>query len=161
MFKKPKPLNDPQDYDHAWQYALFLLNLSMRTVFEVEQKMLKRGYDKTVIKKVINNLKEDKFLDDDNYAEVFINSMKNYKTWGRFMMKKKMLEKKLPKDLIEQKLSELVTEEDELEIAKRFVGKQITDLKDLNKIDYQEKQKLMRKLTARGFGFDVVSKIVN
>lgn len=159
MFKKPKTLQDPNDYDHAWQYALFLLNLSMRTVSEVEQKMVKRGYGKKVIIQVINNLKEDKFLDDDNYAEVFINSMKNYKTWGRFMMKKKMLEKKLPASLIEQKLSELVTDEDELEIAKRFVSKQINDSKALKKLDYQEKQKLMRKLMSRGFAMDTVVKL--
>lgn len=159
MFKKPKTLQDPNDYDHAWQYALFLLNLSMRTVSEVEQKMVKRGYGKKVVIQVINNLKEDKFLDDDNYAEVFINSMKNYKTWGRFMMKKKMLEKKLPASLIEQKLSELVTDEDELEIAKRFVSKQINDSKALKKLDYQEKQKLMRKLMSRGFAMDTVMKL--
>lgn len=159
MFKKPKTLQDPNDYDHAWQYALFLLNLSMRTVSEVEQKMVKRGYGKKVVIQVINNLKEDKFLDDDNYAEVFINSMKNYKTWGRFMMKKKMLEKKLPTSLIEQKLSELVTDEDELEIAKRFVSKQINDSKALKKLDYQEKQKLMRKLMSRGFAMDTVVKL--
>lgn len=159
MFKKPKTLQDPNDYDHAWQYALFLLNLSMRTVSEVEQKMVKRGYGKKVIIQVINNLKEDKFLDDDNYAEVFINSMKNYKTWGRFMMKKKMLEKKLPASLIEQKLSELVTDEDELEIAKRFVSKQINDSKALKKLDYQDKQKLMRKLMSRGFAMDTVVKL--
>lgn len=159
MFKKPKTLQDPNDYDHAWQYALFLLNLSMRTVSEVEQKMVKRGYGKKVVIQVINNLKEDKFLDDDNYAEVFINSMKNYKTWGRFMMKKKMLEKKLPTSLIEQKLSELVTDEDELEIAKRFVSKQINDSKALKKLDYQDKQKLMRKLMSRGFAMDTVVKL--
>ncbi len=159
MFKKPKTLQDPNDYDHAWQYALFLLNLSMRTVSEVEQKMVKRGYGKKVVIQVINNLKEDKFLDDDNYAEVFINSMKNYKTWGRFMMKKKMLEKKLPASLIEQKLSELVTDEDELEIAKRFVSKQINDSKALKKLDYQDKQKLMRKLMSRGFAMDTVVKL--
>lgn len=160
MFKKPKILQNPKDYDHAWQYALFLLNLSMRTVSEVEEKMLNRGYDKGVITQVINNLKEEKFLDDSNYAEVFINSMKNYKTWGRFMMKKKMYEKKLPKDLIEEKLEELVTEKDEKEIAKRFLQRLFPDLNEIKELEYSEKQKVMRKLMSRGFGFEVVSKII-
>ena len=160
MFKKAKPLKDPDNYEHGYQYALFLLNLSMRTVGEVKEKMINRGYDSKVINLVINNLIEEKFLDDSNYAEVFINSMKNYKSWGKFMMKKKMYEKKLPKDLIEEKLEELVSEKDEREIAKRFLQRLFPDLDKIKELEYEEKQKVMRKLMSRGFGFEVVSKIV-
>lgn len=161
MFKKAKPLKDPQDYDHGYQYALFLLNLSMRTVGEVKEKMTQRGYTPKVIKEVINSLLEDKYLDDDNYAEIFINSMKNYKTWGRFMMKKKMFEKKLSKELIEEKLLELLTEPDELEIAKRFLQRLYPDLKAIKKLEYDEKQKVLRKLMSRGFGMDTALKFIS
>lgn len=160
MFKKAKPLKDPKDYDHAWQYALFLLNLSMRTSGEVKEKMTRRGYDKKVINLVTNNLAEEKFLDDENYAEVFINSMKNYKSYGLFMMKKKMYEKKLPRELIDEKLDELVSEKEELKIAKRFLEKQVTDLKEIKKMDYEDKQRLMRKLVSRGFGINIATKLI-
>ena len=160
MFKKAKPLKDPADYDHGYQYALFLLNLSMRTVKEVQEKMTKRGYTTTVVNEVINNLLLEKYLNDDNYAEVFINSMKNYKTWGRFMMKKKMYEKKLPKELIEEKLSELVSDEDERTIAQRYLEREYKETK-LSELSYDEKQKVMRRLLSRGFGMDVVTKLVN
>lgn len=159
MFKKAKPLKDPSDYDHAYQYALFLLNLSMRTVGEVQEKMKNRGYEKKVINRVVETLLEDKYLDDQNYAEIFINSMKNYKTWGRFMMKKKLYEKKLPKELIEAKLEQLITDKDELEIAQRYLQKDFKDLKLLAKLDYEDKQKWMRKLMSRGFGMDVATKL--
>lgn len=159
MFKKSKPLKDPQDYDHGWQYALFLLNLRMRTVAEMEEKMARRGYIDRVIAEVINNLLQEKFLDDDNYAEVFINNMKAYKTWGRFMMKKKMYEKKLPKELIEKSLSEFVSEEDEREIAERYLQREYKDV-DLRSLDYQDKQKVMRRLLSRGFGMDTATKLV-
>lgn len=160
MFKKAKPLNDPSDFDHAYQYALFLLNLSMRTIGEMQDKMNKRGYDKKVINHVIEVLLEDKYINDENYAEIFINSMKNYKTWGRFMMKKKLYEKKLPKELIEQKLEELVSDEDELEIATRYLQKDFKDIKLIKKLEYQDRQKWVRKLMSRGFGMDVVTKLI-
>ncbi len=160
MFKKAKPLKDPSDFDHAYQYALFLLNLSMRTVGEMQEKMNKRGYEKKVINHVIEVLLEDKYINDENYAEIFINSMKNYKTWGRFMMKKKLYEKKLPKDLIEQKLEELVSEDDELEIATRYLQKDFKDIKLIKKLEYQNRQKWVRKLMSRGFGMDVVTKLI-
>lgn len=161
MFKKPKPLKDPADYDHAWQYALFLLNLSMRTVAEVREKMLKRGYDKKVINLVINNLQEEKYLDDNNYAEVFINSMKNYKSYGLIMMRKKMYEKKLPKEIIAEQLSNLVTEGDEQEIAARYIQKHFGELKKIKKLDYEAKQKIVRRLASRGFSLDSIRGLIN
>lgn len=160
MFKKAKPLKDPSDYDHGYQYALFLLNLSMRTVGEVKEKMTQRGYDKKVIKEVINSLLQDKYLDDQNYAEIFINSMKNYKSWGRFMMKKKLYEKKISQELIEEKLNELVSQDDEEEIAKRFLQRLFPDLKIIKKLEYDEKQKVLRKIVSRGFGMDVATKFI-
>lgn len=160
MFKKAKQLKNPDDYEHGYQYALFLLNLSMRTVAEMKDKMATRGYTPTVINEVINNLLQEKFLNDDNYAEVFINSMKNYKTWGRFMMKKKMYEKKLPKDLIEQKLTELVSNKDEREIAARYLEREYKGV-DFKDMPYDEKQKVMRRLLSRGFGMDNVTKLLN
>lgn len=159
MFKKAKPLKDPADYDHGYQYALFLLNLSMRTVNEVREKMTKRGYASTVINEVINNLLQEKYLDDENYTEVFINSMKNYKTWGRFMMKKKLYEKKLPKELAESKLAELVSDEDELVIAHKYLEREYKNI-NLAELSYEEKQKVMRRLLSRGFGMDSVTKLV-
>lgn len=159
MFKKAKPLKDPADYDQGYQYALFLLNLSMRTVNEVKEKMQRRGYVSTVINEVINNLLQEKYLNDENYAEVFINSMKSYKTWGRFMMKKKLMEKKLDSALIEEKLEELVTPQDEKEIAKRYLERQFKDV-NMAALEYDEKQKVMRRLLRRGFGMDTVTKLV-
>lgn len=161
MFKKSKPLKSPEDFDHAYNYALFLLNLSMRTVAEVQEKMTKRGYVKAVIAEVINRLLEDKYLNDENYAEVFINSMKNYKTWGRFMMKKKMYEKKLPKDLGEEKLEELVSEQDEIEIATRYVEKSFGSLKEVKKLSYEDKQKIIARLAGRGFGFGLIKQVID
>lgn len=160
MFKKTKPLKDPTDYDHGYQYALFLLNLSMRTVEETREKMTRRGYTSTVINEVINNLLQEKYLNDDTYAEVFINSMKNYKTWGRFMMKKKLYEKKLPKELIEQKLEELVNEKDELTIATRYLEREYKSV-EIQDLTYEEKQKIMRRLMSRGFGLDIAKQLVN
>ncbi len=160
MFKKSKPLKNPSDYDHGYQYALFLLNLSMRTVEEIREKMARRGYTATVINEVINNLLQEKYLNDDNYAEVFINSMKNYKTWGRFMMKKKLIEKKLAKELIEQKLSELVSDEDELKSATRYLAREFKDV-EIKELSYEEKQKIMRQLMSRGFGIDTAKQLVN
>lgn len=160
LFKKGKPLKKPDDVDHGYDYALFMLNLRMRTESEMREKMLGRGYYPDVVDAVIQRLFEDRYLNDEHYAEVYIESMKRYKYYGSYMMKKRLYEKKVPKEIIEQKLSELLTESDEIDIATRYIEKEFGKLKDVRKFEYAEKQKVMRRLLSRGFGIDVVKRLV-
>lgn len=160
MFKQSKPLKKPDDPEHAYEYALFMLNLRMRTENEMREKMQKRGYYPNIIDETIQRLYQDRYIDDAHYAEVYIESMKRYKYYGAFMMKKRLFEKKVPKEIIEEKLAELVTAEDEKEIAARYVEKEFGDLKEVRKFPYEDKQKVMRRLLARGFNIDVVSTLV-
>lgn len=156
MFKPAKPLKKPDDEEHGYNYALFVLNLSMRTETEMKEKMLKRGYFPEVINKVIKRLIEDRYLDDKRYAEVFLESMKRAKYYGQFVIRRKMMEKKLPKEIIANTLKEFLSDEDEKEIATRYLEKNFGELKTLGKLPYEEKQKIMRRLLSRGFGIDLV-----
>jgi regulatory protein len=160
MFKKSKPLKKPEDHEHAYDYALFLLNISMRTEAELREKMLMRGYYPNIIDEVVGRLYQDRYIDDARYAEVFIENMKRYKYYGGFMMKKRLFEKKLPKEIIEEKLNELVSTDDEKEIATRYVEKTFGPLKEIRKFEYEDKQKIMRRLLSRGFGLDLVKELV-
>jgi regulatory protein len=161
MFKKGKPLKKPDDVDHAYDYAIFLLNLSMRTERELREKMATRGYFPNIIDEVVAKLYQDRYLDDARYAEVYIESMKRSKYYGSYMMKKKLFEKKVPKEIIDDKLAELLSEDDEREIATRYVEKNFAPLEEVAKFQYDEKQKVMRRLMSRGFGLDIAKELVN
>jgi regulatory protein len=161
MFKPSKPLKKPGDVEHAYNYALFLLNLSMRTEGELREKMQRRGYLSEIINEVIVRLKTDRYVNDEHYAEVFIESMKRYKYYGSFMIKKKLFEKKVPKEIIESKLEEFLTEDDERGIAKTYVEKNFGKLSEVRKFEYSEKQKIMRRLMARGFNLDLAKSLVS
>lgn len=160
MFKPAKPLKKPDDVEHGYEYALFVLNLSMRTEAELREKMSKRGYFPEVINNVIERLYKDRYIDDKRYAEVFIESMKRGKSYGQFMIRRKMIEKKLPKEIIQESMREFLSEEDECEIAIRYVEKNFGALKSVAKLEYDEKQKIMRRLLSRGFAIDLVKNIV-
>ena len=160
LFKKSKPLKKPEDVDHAYDYALFMLNIRMRTETEIREKMATRGYYESVINTVIDRLYADRYLDDERYAEVYIESMKRHKYYGAFMMRKRLYEKKVPKEIIASKLAELLTESDEIEIATRYVEKEFGPVPEVQKFNYDEKQKIMRRLLSRGFGLDVVKRLV-
>lgn len=160
MWTRSKPLKNPTDKKHAYEYAVFLLNASLRTEREVQEKMQRRGYHPDTIGTVISELKSLKFINDENYTELFIDNMKRFKFYGMFMMKKKLMEKKVPMPIIEKQLAELVSEEDEYTIAKRYVEKNFGKLSEVRQLAREEKQKIMSRLLTRGFRVDTIKSLI-
>ena len=171
MFKAKNKTKEPENADKAYEYAVFLLSLRLRTEGEIREKMSGRGYVEDVIESTIKKLLEQKYLDDKRFAEVFLENLKLYKNFGFYGIQKKFMEKKLPKEIISSALAEGLTVEDEIKIAKRILKKEGFEVKtrsDDGENSYRtfdeesgkEKQKLAQKLRARGFRSEVISKLV-
>lgn len=154
MYKKPTKTPQPDSVEHGFNYVMFLLNLRLRTEGEIREKMNNRAYHPEVVEKVVEKLYKLGYLDDLRFAQNLIESYKNYKSYGFYMIKKKLMEKKLSNKLIEEVLNENYNVEDELIVVKRFLEKEKIDIKDMSK-----RNKVMSKLKYRGFRFDAISKI--
>lgn len=173
VFKAKNKTKEPESVDHAYDYAVFLLSLRLRTIGEVLKKMQDRGYTERVIGETIERLKEQKYLDDRRYAEIFLENLKTYRNFGYYGIKKKFLDKKLPAALIDAVLEEGLSLEDEVKIGKRLLKKEGYDVKarrsEPGEIQYstyadseeqQEKHKIAQRLRSRGFRSEAVSKLV-
>lgn len=172
MWNKPSKTKEPQNEQKAYEYAVFLLSLQLRTVGEVKEKMEKRGYSPDIIEKTINQLIDQKYLNDERYAEVYLGNLKQYKNLGYYGIKRKFMAKKLPADIMEKILTEGLSFDDELKIAKRFLKKEGVEAKisdgensdntysTFNSEQSKEKQKLSAKLKSRGFRGEVIAKLV-
>ncbi len=160
MFKKPSKTKQPDSVEHAYNYALFLLGLSMRTESEMRRKMGLRGYSQDVIEQVIKQLYEEKLLDDRHYAEVYVRNLKEYRNFGFYGIKKKLMEKSLPEGDISELLESEISPEEELKIGKKFLAKEMHGDYKKSGLTQAEKQKLARKLQARGFRGDAIAKLV-
>ncbi len=186
MYKKTKPLKEPENFGKGYEYAVFLLSLRLRTTGEIREKMLRRGFTVEVIEKVIANLLGHKYLDDQKYAEIFLENLKKYKSFGFYGIKKKMMTKKLPQSIINQVLEEGLPVEEEMKIGKKFIEKNkiangarqsltqrgsphspegllVTSQKK-KAPDYSSnlgvRARLAQKLSSRGFRSEVISKLV-
>jgi len=156
--KSKKKLKEPDSAEHGYNYAIFLLGLRLRTSGEIERKMQERGYAEKVIGEVVARLLKEGFVDDEQYAHIYIENMMNYKIYGFFMAKKKLMERRLALPLIEQKLEELFTPAQELKIAGRFLDKEIKLRGKAEKLTYEDKQKFGNKLQTRGFRGETITK---
>ena len=152
-----------EGFNKAYDYAMFLLNIRLRTEGELRGKMREKGYKGEVVDEVMARLKDAHYVNDRRFAEVYLENLKKYKSWGYFGIKKKFMEKKLPMDIIESVLAEGMTEEEELEIGKKFLKKQNSlplRGRDKGGVSREEKSTLARKLAAKGFRGSVVSKLI-
>lgn len=171
MFKPKNKTKEPENINKAYEYAVFLLSLKLRTVGEVLKKMADRGYGEIVIAEVVDRLKDQHYLDDQRYAEIFLENLKAYKNLGYYGIKKKFMEKKLPASLIESVLADGYSVADEIKIAQRLLKKEGFELKiksadddvqytTFNEDASKQKQKLANRLKSRGFRSDVIAKLL-
>lgn len=181
MFKPKSKTKEPQNEAKAYEYAVFLLSLQLRTIGEVREKMAGRGYPTEVIDKVVAQLRGQKYLDDERYATVFLENLKQYKNLGYYGIKKKFMMKKLPSELIDSVLEEGFSIEEEIKIAKRFLAKENRSgvilspsaSEDEESHTYVKrsftgaqddatiaKQKTSQRLKSRGFRGEVIGKLM-
>lgn len=141
--------------EKAYEYAMFLLNICLRTEGELREKLKGKRYQAEIIDEVIKDLKDQHYVNDQNYAEVYLENLKKYKTWGYFGIKKKLIEKRLPANIIESVLLVGLSEEEEVVMAKRLIKKY--EFRNMNFVD---KKKLAKKLASKGFRSSVISELV-
>ena len=110
-------------FEKAYNYAVYLLSLKLRTEGELREKMRLKKYNADVINNVIHRLAENKYLDDVRYAQVYLDNLKKYKNFGFYGIKKKLMEKRLPSDIIEKVLADGLSVDEEMKIAKRVLKK--------------------------------------
>lgn len=172
MWNKQSKTKEPENANKAYEYAVFLLSLKLRTVGEVLKKMEGRGYTSAIIEQIIDRLKSQKYLDDQRYAEIYLENLKMYKNFGYYGIKKKMMEKKLPQGLVESILTDGLSIDEELKMGKRLLKKQGFETKtktDDNQPHYmtygnedknKQRQKMAQKLKVKGFRGEVVAKLI-
>ena len=107
--------------------------------------MLLKKYNAEVIDNVITQLLKNHYINDQRYAEVYLENLKMYKTFGFYGIKKKFMEKKLPPEIISQILTDGLSVEEEEKIARRFLKKEGFEVK-AKSVD--------EEITYRGFGYD-------
>jgi regulatory protein len=103
---------------------------------------------------IINKLIEEKFIDNQRYANAFVNDKFKFNHWGKIKIKRHLLSKKIPDSFIYNALQQIDNEEYMNIARKLFISK-------LNTLDKQEnmmkkKQKLYSFLANKGYETEII-----
>lgn len=138
----------------AYNTGLDIVSMRDNTSFEIKNKLFKKGYNEDAIDYALEKLIEYNFINDEKYANKYFNDATKYKKHG----KNKIIYTLKQKGVSSSIISRLEFDEDiELETAKSLCEKKLRTLKDDNK----KKEKLYRYLLSRGYGNDIIMKVLN
>lgn len=142
----------------VYNYGISLLSRSAKSEHEVRLKMLDKGFEPLLIDNAIKTLREQKYLDDERYCEMFINDKINISKHGVRKIKEALYYKGIDKRIIDEKIS-CVSAEGEEERALILGEKKLLTMKEG---DTRKKiAKLSNYLLGKGFEYEIVKRVVN
>lgn len=130
--------------------SLAYLEKSLRTEKQLRQYLKEKGFLPESIDSAIQKLMEYGFLNDEAFAESYIRSYSHKK--GARKLKFELLSKGVASEIVDQKLSELIDEDEEKDRA-FFLLKKYLNGKTL---DPKLKAKAYAHLASKGFSSDTI-----
>lgn len=154
-----------EGFDKLYNTALKLLSYRPRSEKEIIDR-LNIKYQKSNIKnlegiidEVILRLKEQSFIDDEEFVRWWIEQRTNFKPRSLRLIKMELKQKGISKILIEKMINDKGLMINDLDNAKKLVEKRLPRYKSLLKEKAYEK--LERFLSSKGFNWDTIKKSID
>jgi regulatory protein len=157
-FNRPKRLYE--DENALYDYAVRSLGRRMRTVAELKRLMRQRvpkdERGNLLVEMVILRLKEQKYLNDTNYAAAYSTFRRDNEKFGRRRVITDLKVKGVHQDVIEKVVDEAYAAVNEEELARAYLKR-----KRLKKpTNDKEAARIFRGLMRAGFGVGVAIKVL-
>ena len=138
-------------------YALNLISYRKRSEMEILNALDKKGFNKEYITYTIDYLKENKYINDEDFAKSFIADKQNLNKYGPNKIKYELYKKGISKEIVE--LSLIADDELEYEMALELALKKIETYVD------QDRNNIYRKLGGmlqrKGYSYDIIIRVLD
>ncbi len=140
--------------DKGYDKAIRFLSFRPRSQAEISRYLQDKGYEPEVVEDIIQRLIDKKYLDDETFAQFWLENRSQFKPRGSRALRYELRQKGIDDQVIKTTLSDL----DEEELAWAAVQGKLRIWHHLPPDALQKK--VMGFLSRRGFGYDVVRTIV-
>lgn len=128
-----------------------------RCTKEVDLKLTQWKVSPVKIKKVLSQLKEDGFIDEERYARIFVRSKFHINKWGRVKIRYELRGRSIPENLIAKAMGE-IGEDDYMRTIRELIIKKNKEINSGKHLNIREK--IITFVTGKGFEFDLISKVL-
>src|SRR6266849_1950473 len=146
VMRAPRKLFSESDLYNA---ALRALMRRAHSVYEMRQALERRADDKTLVRRVLDRLKEGGLLDDSRYARQFARYHAETRHQGKFRIGRDLRDRH-----IESALDEVFQEKDEGEMVRKRIDRKLKSFR--GEIDDRRLASIYRSLLRAGFTSDVI-----
>lgn len=139
----------------AFNFALRYLSFRNRSTKEVYDYLIRKNFVDETINVALKRLVDLKFINDEEFARLWIESRQKHKGKSKFILKSELRMKGLKDDQIQPLLNEA---QEDFETAKIAYDKKKRILGNLPSEEF--KKKMAAFLQRRGYSWEVVSKLL-
>lgn len=142
-------------FDKALKRAMNRLAARAMSRRTLDRKLRDLGYDEPVRQRVLDRLTQLGYLDDEAYARAVIRDILARKPAGPFLLRQKLMQKGLDRDIIDRLVSEELGGVDSVEQAVDLARRR---LRQMSRLDPPtRKRRLYGLLARRGFDPDTIT----
>jgi regulatory protein len=151
MSSSPRKLSTETDL-----YTAAINGLSRRaySVYEMRSYLERRAQDKETVQRILDRLKQQKFLDDERYAKQFVRQRSETRKQGAFRIARDLRSRGVPDRHIEAALAERLAESDEGELVRARLARRLKSLR--GPLDERRTASLYHSLLRAGFAADTI-----
>lgn len=131
--------------------AVTLLGKNLKTKHQMKKYLVDKGYSEQIVNYVLEKLCEYNYINDENYAKLYVRSIKN--KYGKIKIRNELKLKGVSDKNIDLALMDFESEE---EVILNLANKWLKD----KPATYENLSKLYRFLLSKGFDFEEVSRVV-
>jgi regulatory protein len=150
-------MNQSVAYREALKKATELCSKSEKCSYDVEQKCREWKLDREETARVIDYLKEEKYISHQRYAESFVNDKFRFNQWGKMKLAYMLRQKQIEEQFIREALSGL-DEASYREVLQSLLASKARTIRE--KDGYTRRGKLLAFAQGRGFENDLVLRII-
>jgi regulatory protein len=151
MFSRPRQLDsEPALYEAA----IKILMRRAHSVHEMKQALARRCEDASLIKKVLDRLKQEKLLDDARYAKQFARHRSESRKQGKYRIARDLRARGVPDRHIDAALEESSTDAGDSALIRQRIERKLKLLR--GEIDDRKLASLYRSLLRSGFSSDLI-----
>ena len=134
-----------------------LLGFRMRSTAEMRKRLKEKGFEPEEIDQVINQMNEQKYLDDTAFGQAFVREKVKNKKIGPIALRSEMMPHFLRSGLVDKLIEDIYTEFDPHELIEFHLKKR--GIKRKKNLDQKSQKRMNDFLTRKGFYWDTIREV--
>jgi len=148
-------LRSQDETTKAYHRAIFYLGFRSRSQSEMEKYLRDKDYSEHAIARTIDRLKQEEYLNDDEFAQSWVENRERFKPRSRRALRYELRRKGVSDSAIDNALDDL----DEEDSAWRAIEGKLRQWQKLDEPDFRKKA--MGYLSRRGFNYSTARQAVD